>query len=923
MRNVITCLGLVFCSGVHGQDAVPVGIILTASDSLVHFPGVETWITAAPGMELRPDYRLRTNGGTVRFAFCPDRTVLTLLPGHELAIPSSHLGETAGEFGDIGNLASCNLPGLPARRLDGNGASPNRPPSIGSKVDLLEAIQSAEALSRAGNDPAAADEYRRIASDYPEAVWARGMPIVDQSRLAKSPQGKTFALLIGISRYPKESPLANLMYADADAKTFSTFLQTPRGGGIPSSQIKLLLNNEATRDGIDSAVRTFVNQAAGAQNTLILFVAAHGHFLTINKDPKTQKIVERDPYIITADVYRQDVKTTGYPMAELRNLIAEQTLRFGKVLVYLDVCHAGYVRDAASEIGLQPAVKRVFSDRQGNVGVMMASEANSFAYEAAEFGEHGAFTYYVLDGLNGGAAHRNDPVITFADLYRHVVDGVGDLTNNTQSPDKFVNNDRMAVLDDVTKSPGIKLPKATPLPENATRRHRGAAPAPRAPDQESETPPFSQFESLARRDPLAAIPKYAGLAADPSVPEETRQQWAETLRVSLVEHGQQILIQYMHGEQLPQTKAEFEICGRYFEEALRLPLATTFDESRMWFCKGRALIFDRDDAHYQEAVRLLERAILLDPDHAYAYNALGIAYLEQVRAHADYYQRAIAAFHDALRFAPEWAYPMHNLALTHAEQGNFALAVASYRKAMLLAPAYSYLPYNLALLNQRMNRLGDAESLYRIAMREAEEARSSGLVPPVSPWRERANILNALGTVAAAKRRYRIAQDYYGQALQEDPQLTGAKYNLAALLSRTGPSQRAVQLWRENIAAEPASPASRLALAEYLARYDDRAGAIREYEEVVQVAPNHTAARQELAKLYASSNRWQDAYDQLGEAHKQMPDHAGIAEEYGDAAVKLGRMAEGAAAYRKAARLYSDKRDRKRMEAKLSSLGKI
>jgi len=407
------------------------------------------------------------------------------------------------------------------------------------------------------------------------------------------------------------------------------------------------------------------------------------------------------------------------------------------------------------------------------------------------------------------------------------------------------------------------------------------------------------------------------------VSEADKRQRAETLRVALEEHGQRILVQYLHGEQIPQTKAEFELCGRYFEEALRLPLATTFDESRMWFCKGRALIFDREGSRYQDAVRLLERSILLDPDHAYAYNALGIAYLEQVRNHPDYYQRSIAAFHDALRFASEWAYPMHNLALAQAEQGNFALAEESYRQAMRLAPRYSYLPYNLALLNQRMNRLGDAENLYRVALRKAEDARSSGLVPPVSPWAEHANILNALGTVEAAKRRFKAAQECYEQALKEDPQLTGAKYNLAVLLSRKGQSPQAVQLWRENIAAEPGAPAPRLALAEYLAKYGDKSGAIREYEAAVQAAPNHTGARRELAKLYASDNRWQDAYDQLREARKQIPDHAGIAEEFGDAAVKLGQMAGGAAAYRDAARLYADKRDRRRVEAKLLNIDKM
>jgi tetratricopeptide (TPR) repeat protein len=609
-------------------------------------------------------------------------------------------------------------------------------------------------------------------------------------------------------------------------------------------------------------------------------------------------------------------------MAEFHNLIAKETSLFGRVIVYVDVCHAGYVRDAVNEQGLQPAVKRVFSDRKGgSVGVMMASEATKFAYEAEQFGGHGAFTYYVLDGLNGGAAHRNSKVITFADLFRYVVNGVGELTNNTQSPDKFVIDDQMSVLDDVTKNPGISLPPATPLPESATRRRRGSASTP--PGQRSELAAQSAFEQLARSDPLAAVAEYTRVAAGPAVPEQDKRQRAETLRVALEDHGQQILIRYLHGEQIPQTKADFELGARYFEEALRLPQAPVFDESRMWFCRGRALIFDREESPYQEAVRLLERSILLDPDHAYAYNALGIAYLEQVRQHPEYYQRAIAAFHDALRFAPDWAYPMHNMALAYAEQGSFALAVATYRQAMRMAPAYSYLPYNLALLNQRMNRLSDAEELYRLAKGKAEDARKSGLLPPASPWRERADILNGLGSVAFAKHSYKTAQDDYEQALHDDPQLIAAKYNLAVLLSRKGPSDPAVKLWRENIVAAPAEPASRLALAEYLVKNGDRSGAIQEYEAAVRVAPNHAGAGETLAKLYAGEERWQSAYDQLLEARKQIPDHAAIAEEFADAAAKLGRLDEAAAAYRDAARLYPDKRDRKRLEAKLVGIGRI
>jgi tetratricopeptide (TPR) repeat protein len=908
----------------RAQDVAPVGVILAAQSSFVQLPGIETQFEAKPGMQLRPGYRLRSANGTVRFAFCPGNTQQTLQPGRELIVPQLSLPQTAGLFADVQKLPFCELPSTPSRdpAVRGIGLPPSEPAAV-PKADILDATRRAIALDQEGNHSAAAQEYQKLAADYPEAVWTRGVSVAPSNRASVDLEGKTFALLIGISEYPQESPLKSLQFAHSDAQSFAEFLRSPKGGAVPDEQIKLLLNGQATRDGIDSAVKNFVSRAAGKQNTLILFVAAHADFLVTEKDPASGAILHREPYIVTSDVYGQDVKSTGYPMAEFQTLIAEQTLQFGRVIVYADICHAGYIRDAPSERGLEPAVKQVFSNRQGNVGVMLAAEANRFAYEADEFGRHGAFTYTVLEGLNGGAAFQNSKVITFADLFRFVVNGLGELTNNTQSPDKFVNDDQMAVLDDVTRNPGITLPKATRLSEAVTRRRRGAnQPGGQQAASGTRSLADSEFARLAQADPLAAIPLYNRMASDPAVSEDSRRQTAEILRVALEEHGQQILIRYLHGEQIPQTKPTFELGARYFEEALRLPQATAFDESRMWFCKGRALVFDREESHYQEAVRLLERSILLDPDHSYAYNALGIAYLEQVRQHPEYYPRAVAAFHDALRFAPAWAYPMHNLALAWSEQGNVAAAVDTYRLAMRLAPQYSYLPYNLALLNQRMNRLDDADQLYHLALREAEENRQSGLVPPVTPWREHADILNGIGAVAAARHKYAPAQDYYEHALQDDPELVAAKYNLANLLSRNGPSSRAVDLWRSNIAAAPQEPASRLALAAYFEKNGDHAGAIREYEGVVQVAPQHIGARRELAKLYASDGRWQDAYDQLKEARTLSPEHPEIAEEFGDAAAKVGRPAEASEAYRQSDRLFNARNDHKRVEGKLRAIGR-
>lgn len=283
MRSVLfQCL--TFSGALWAQNTAPVGIILSADRSFVQFTGIETMLPAAPGMELRPGFHIKTGNGTVRFAFCPEKTAQTLSPGQEIEIPSVHLRQASEIYSDIQQLPFCELPPTSERSLAAVDTSEVLPVSSypGEKADLLGTVQEAEGLARAGNSAAAAERYRRLAANYPEAAWTRGVIVrhLNESHTPSAgPQGKIFALLIGISKYPKEAPLGDLMFADADAKSFGEFLRSQQGASLPDSQIKLLLDEQATRDGIDSAVNTFVNQAASKENTLILFVASHGHFL--------------------------------------------------------------------------------------------------------------------------------------------------------------------------------------------------------------------------------------------------------------------------------------------------------------------------------------------------------------------------------------------------------------------------------------------------------------------------------------------------------------------------------------------------------------------------------------------------------------------------------------------------------------------
>ncbi|MFM7725237.1 MAG: hypothetical protein ACKO7B_00920, partial [Flavobacteriales bacterium] len=59
--------------------------------------------------------------------------------------------------------------------------------------------------------------------------------------------GRTMAVVVGVSDYPFVTPLN---YAADDALLMYEFLQSSAGGNVPRENIKLLLNDEATLQGV-------------------------------------------------------------------------------------------------------------------------------------------------------------------------------------------------------------------------------------------------------------------------------------------------------------------------------------------------------------------------------------------------------------------------------------------------------------------------------------------------------------------------------------------------------------------------------------------------------------------------------------------------------------------------------------------------
>ena len=560
-------------------------------------------------------------------------------------------------------------------------------------------------------------------------------PEVETKVAVPRPSGKTYALIIGISSYALDPPVTSLQFADKDAETFTALLKTPIGGELQNQdQIRLLTNEKATRAGVDDAVREMASLHGTVANTLIVFVAAHGVYLKTEEDPETHRVIQRDPYILTYESNPQDAKTTGYPMADFRRMIAEQAEHFGRVLVFLDVCHAGNVAGIGGGTDLEASVRRVFEGRAGELGVMLASHAKKFALESSNFGGgHGAFSYFLISGLNGEAAPPGTTEITFANLAVYVVKERERVYGQPADAGLCRHRRRHGAGGRYPQSASRFASRATTLGSGSAKFAGASYAWNQSAASIRGTSRHGFFRPSIATGPIAAPGPWWRLATAGGSQERSQPISSGDLAKAASASGgfggsrpgSDDALSRRRGN--PPNEGGLRTLRKVFEEALHLRPDAEFDRSRALFCEGRARIFD---GQYAEAQRLLESSIQIDPKRAYAYNALGIAQLEQIARTGQGFDAATDALRNAMRYAPYWAYPIHNLALVSSERGDYDRAIQLYQYAMSIAPRYSYLPYNLGLLYERIGDFDNANIWFEKARVVLETYGRRAAAPP-------------------------------------------------------------------------------------------------------------------------------------------------------------------------------------------------
>lgn len=169
--------------------------------------------------------------------------------------------------------------------------------------------------------------YERPASRPAAPAAAPPRPAVQESQSTQR-----WAVVIGVSRYA-DSRIPSLRYASADAKSFYSWLVSPKGGKYSPSRVRLLLDNQATAMNMRDALFNWLRQAI-EEDVVVIYFAGHGS----PDSPDTPQNL----YLLPYDTQYDSIASTGFPMWDIETAL-KRFIKAKRVVVIADACHSGGV----------------------------------------------------------------------------------------------------------------------------------------------------------------------------------------------------------------------------------------------------------------------------------------------------------------------------------------------------------------------------------------------------------------------------------------------------------------------------------------------------------------------------------------------------------------------------------------------------
>ncbi len=311
---------------------------------------------------------------------------------------------------------------------------------------------------------------------------------------------------------------------------------------------------------------------------------------------------------------------------------------------------------------------------------------------------------------------------------------------------------------------------------------------------------------------------------------------------------------------------------------------------------------------YPDAIATSELALQVEPGHADALARIGLSLrsLNRFDESLDYFDKAIQAspkqadlyqYHKGFVYQQMGQLPkaielfrmavtsdpadldyQQALAYAYGKNKEIPQAVEQYRRLFVMAPSRADYPNELGDLYYNNEQYTESLDPYRkaVALDSANGSYQQDLgdsyfflkqydlaavafrkALALDPTLAQSNALDRLGLSLASLNRYDESLAVFDQAIRAQPQQTPVyQYYQGRIYLQTNKPDKAIELLRQSVAADPKDVDYRRMLALAYASARQWSPAIGEYKKLIELAPNRADYQNELGDVYYSSRQY-------------------------------------------------------------------
>ena len=297
-------------------------------------------------------------------------------------------------------------------------------------------------------------------------------------------------------------------------------------------------------------------------------------------------------------------------------------------------------------------------------------------------------------------------------------------------------------------------------------------------------------------------------------------------------------------------------------------------------------VIAHQQSKYDIAVKLITKALAINPDFAEAHNNLGNAFTELGKL-----DEAVASCHKALAIKPDLAEAHNNLGTALKELGKLDEAVTSYRKALAINHDFVEAHYNLGNAFIKLGKLDEAVASFHKTL-------------AIEPNFVEAHI--NLGAALKELGRMEEAAASSHKALSLKPDSAEAHYNLGNALKELGRMEEAAASCHKALAIKPEFVEALNTLGNVLMKLGNVEEATASYRKALDIKPDYAEAHYNLGNAFIKLGKLDEAVASFHKTLAIEPDFVEAHINLGAALNELGRMEEAAASSHQALAIKPD-----------------